>query len=157
MDISPKGSIWANDPVCWKTENCGGNRAYYCILFLQPRLYVSSGLQDGCISQSFPVTLSLFLSLVFTEMNVEWRHDTLGSQNSLPEDSGLLGLLLHHRVNGSQHSIWMWCLQNTGNPFPNNTDLNSYTETFMIQLTLLYLILAIFSLILLYIIFLLGH
>ena len=64
---------------------------YYCILILQPRLYVLSGLHDGCISQGLPVTLSLFLSLVFTEMNVEGRHDTLGSQSSLPEDSGLLG------------------------------------------------------------------
>ena len=64
---------------------------YYCILILQPRLFISSALHVGCISQGFPVTLSLFLSLVFTEMSVEGRHDTSGSQSSLPEDSSLLG------------------------------------------------------------------
>ena len=67
---------------------------YNCILILQRRLCVSSGLHDGCISQSFPVTLSLFLSLDLTEMNAEGRHDTLGSQSSPPEDSGLLGCFI---------------------------------------------------------------
>ena len=44
-----------------------------------------------------------------------------------------------------------------GEPLAQQHRPNSYSETFMIQLTLLSLILAIFSLILLYIIFLLGH